>query len=78
MSPLDEQEFPTSLVKPKEEPIDDSESNTSQKYDDSNMDSLDSKSGEASQWQSPTDLGKNMDSSTPGEYSLVYFCFIYK
>lgn len=74
---MDEQEYPTALIKPKEEPIDDSESNTSQKYDDSNMDSLDSKSGEPSQWQSPPDMGKNMDSSTPGEFTCSLSCLLF-
>ncbi|KAJ3619286.1 hypothetical protein MTP99_004979 [Tenebrio molitor] len=65
----EEQEFPEALIKPKEEPLDDSESNTSQKFDDNNIDlstMLDAKLGESSKWQSSPDLVKPQDSSTPG------------
>jgi hypothetical protein len=64
----EEQEFPEALIKPKEEPLDDSESNTSQKFDDNNIDlstMLDAKLGESSKWQSSPDLVKPQDSSTP-------------
>lgn len=71
----EEQEFPEALIKPKEEPLDDSESNTSQKFDDNNIDlstMLDAKLGESSKWQSSPDLVKPQDSSTPGMCTGVW------
>jgi hypothetical protein len=70
----EEQEFPEALIKPKEEPLDDSESNTSQKFDDNNIDlstMLDAKLGESSKWQSSPDLVKPQDSSTPGTLQCI-------
>ncbi|XP_044262176.1 protein bric-a-brac 1-like isoform X2 [Tribolium madens] len=65
----EEQEFPEALVKPKEEPVDDSESNTSQKFEENNLDlstMLDTKIGESSNWQTSEIINKPQDSSTPG------------
>lgn len=73
----EEQEYPEALIKPKEEPLDDSESNTSQKFEENSLDlstMLDTKIGESSQWQSSPDvMNKPQDSSTPGMSILVVF-----